>query len=420
MVREGSAARAVSVRYAVRDPRSGGDVRRVSGTLRFAAGQVRRTIPVPVVDDRRMERDEEFLVVLRSLVGGGAGHAAGRLPGGAGQRPDAAVATRLAGPFTGFGIRNITGAGQTRTVTMRRGAFHDFTVDVDNGGNATGWFVVRASAPRAGSPVRYFDGIRDVTRQVRSRAGLREKLVPTSGISMTVRIRVARSAAVGSPKTCRCHRDMAGRRDARRSRASGGPRRTLTGPTGWSRRGDARLLRAGGSVHAGRGRLLPHPSGPQRAQAAARCRCPAGGSRWATTSTRGTPPTARPRPRRHPDALPHGRTAVTNAQFATFVKETGHLTGAEEFGVSAVFHLAWRANPGRQERDVLNRATGTPWWLAVRGADWRSPEGPGSDVTKRQNDAAVRCYLRAVGEVASAPPSDKTRGHRTCAPAVSA
>jgi formylglycine-generating enzyme required for sulfatase activity len=82
-------------------------------------------------------------------------------------------------------------------------------------------------------------------------------------------------------------------------------------------------------------------------------------------------------------------TTVTNAQFATFVKDTGHLTGAEEFGVSAVFHLAWRRNTDRRERDLLNRADGTPWWLAVRGADWRSPEGPGSDVSRRQNHPVV-------------------------------
>ena len=31
--------------------------------------------------------------------------------------------------------------------------------------------------------------------------------------------------------------------------------------------------------------------------------------------------------------------------------------------------------------DVVNRAAGAPWWLAVRGADWRHPEGPGSDVS---------------------------------------
>jgi formylglycine-generating enzyme required for sulfatase activity len=78
-------------------------------------------------------------------------------------------------------------------------------------------------------------------------------------------------------------------------------------------------------------------------------------------------------------------TAVTNAQFATFVKETGHVTGAEEFGVSAVFHLAFAG----ARRDVLNQAAGTPWWLAVRGASWRAPEGPGSDVSRRQNHPVV-------------------------------
>lgn len=77
-------------------------------------------------------------------------------------------------------------------------------------------------------------------------------------------------------------------------------------------------------------------------------------------------------------------TAVTNAQFATFVKETRHVTEAEEFGVSAVFHLAVPS-----QRHVVNRAAGTPWWLAVRGADWRHPEGPGSDVSRRQNHPVV-------------------------------
>ncbi len=60
---------------------------------------------------------------------------------------------------------------------------------------------------------------------------------------------------------------------------------------------------------------------------------------------------------------------VHNAQFATFVKATGHVTDAERDGVSAVFHLAVDAAPG----DILRSATGAPWWLAVRGADWRIP-----------------------------------------------
>lgn len=82
-------------------------------------------------------------------------------------------------------------------------------------------------------------------------------------------------------------------------------------------------------------------------------------------------------------------TAVTNAQFATFVKDTGYVTGAEEFGVSAVFHLAFTGNPGADHRDVLNRPAGTPWWLAVRGASWRQPEGPGSEVGRRANHPVV-------------------------------
>ena len=89
------------------------------------------------------------------------------------------------------------------------------------------------------------------------------------------------------------------------------------------------------------------------------------------------------------DAFRMDATTVTNAQFATFVKDTGYLTGAEEFGVSAVFHLAWQRNTDRHERDVLNRAAGTPWWLAIRGADWKSPEGAGSDVARRQNHPVV-------------------------------
>jgi sulfatase modifying factor 1 len=85
------------------------------------------------------------------------------------------------------------------------------------------------------------------------------------------------------------------------------------------------------------------------------------------------------------DAFRMDATAVTNAQFATFVKDTGHVTGAEEFGVSAVFHLAFDG----KSSDVVNQVEATPWWLAVRGATWRHPEGPGSDVGRRQNHPVV-------------------------------
>ncbi|MZG14546.1 SUMF1/EgtB/PvdO family nonheme iron enzyme, partial [Streptomyces sp. SID5914] len=74
-------------------------------------------------------------------------------------------------------------------------------------------------------------------------------------------------------------------------------------------------------------------------------------------------------------------TAVTNARFAAFVKATGHVTDAERFGSSAVFHLVVAA----PDADVLGNAAGAPWWINVRGAHWRRPEGARSDITGRQN-----------------------------------
>jgi len=64
-------------------------------------------------------------------------------------------------------------------------------------------------------------------------------------------------------------------------------------------------------------------------------------------------------------------TAVTNAAFASFVRDTGHVTDAERFGTSAVFHLTVRAEP----RDIIGRVAHTPWWLSVAGADWAHPFG---------------------------------------------
>lgn len=66
--------------------------------------------------------------------------------------------------------------------------------------------------------------------------------------------------------------------------------------------------------------------------------------------------------------------AVTNREFARFVKATGYTTEAEEFGYSPVFHSAVTA-----PRDVVGYPEQTPWWRTVRGASWRRPGGAGSD-----------------------------------------
>ncbi|WP_084780056.1 formylglycine-generating enzyme family protein [Planobispora rosea] len=78
-------------------------------------------------------------------------------------------------------------------------------------------------------------------------------------------------------------------------------------------------------------------------------------------------------------------TAVTVRRFAAFVAATGHRTDAEIHGSSAVFHQALAA----ERADVLGAVAGAAWWLVVRGADWRRPYGPLSDVTGLQDHPVV-------------------------------
>ena len=78
--------------------------------------------------------------------------------------------------------------------------------------------------------------------------------------------------------------------------------------------------------------------------------------------------------------------AVTNAEFAAFVKATGHRTEAERAGWSFVFEAF--LTPEISGRTTLAVAA-APWWVAVEGASWRTPEGPGSSVDDRHDHPVV-------------------------------
>ena len=80
-------------------------------------------------------------------------------------------------------------------------------------------------------------------------------------------------------------------------------------------------------------------------------------------------------------------TCVSNAQFATFVKATTYVTDAERFGWSYVFHSL--LTPEARRHVVDGVVPDAPWWLAVQGATWRSPDGPGSTSATRQNHPVV-------------------------------
>jgi sulfatase modifying factor 1 len=78
---------------------------------------------------------------------------------------------------------------------------------------------------------------------------------------------------------------------------------------------------------------------------------------------------------------------VANSQFATFVRETAYVTEAERFGWSFVF---WAHVPEEHfEEYVVDTIAAAPWWCKVPGANWKSPEGPVSDLTTRGEHPVV-------------------------------
>lgn len=68
---------------------------------------------------------------------------------------------------------------------------------------------------------------------------------------------------------------------------------------------------------------------------------------------------------------------VSNTEFEEFVNATGYETEAERFKMSFQFE-------GLLSDDVINTITEqvmyAPWWLPVKGASWRKPDGFDSDI----------------------------------------
>jgi formylglycine-generating enzyme required for sulfatase activity len=91
-----------------------------------------------------------------------------------------------------------------------------------------------------------------------------------------------------------------------------------------------------------------------------------------------------------------GRTDVTNAQFARFVRATNYVTVAERPLSPKDFPgvPASQLRPGgvvftRPEHPV-SLADPSAWWRVVPGADWRHPRGPGSSIAGHDTDPVVQ------------------------------
>ena len=79
------------------------------------------------------------------------------------------------------------------------------------------------------------------------------------------------------------------------------------------------------------------------------------------------------------------KTAVTNAQFAQFIEETGFVTEAERFGWSFVFH-----SDVPEDVSETQGVVGTEWWRRVDGANWHDPHGPSTAASSLPNHPVVQ------------------------------
>lgn len=77
---------------------------------------------------------------------------------------------------------------------------------------------------------------------------------------------------------------------------------------------------------------------------------------------------------------------ISNAEFEVFVDKTKHTTEAETFGDSFVLE----GMLSEQTKSSISKAVaGAPWWLPVKQADWRHPEGPDSSIKHRMDHPVI-------------------------------
>ena len=112
------------------------------------------------------------------------------------------------------------------------------------------------------------------------------------------------------------------------------------------------------------------------------------------------------------------RTPVTNRQFKDFVRATGHVTFAEippdpKNYPGALPHMLYAGSlvftPPDRPVDLKNWGE---WWRFLKGANWRHPYGPKSNINALDNHPVVHVALRRrarLRKVGGQGPADRSR-----------
>ncbi len=122
-------------------------------------------------------------------------------------------------------------------------------------------------------------------------------------------------------------------------------------------------------------------------------------------------PEEAPARRVHVEGFWIDRHEVTNADFARFVAETGHVTVAEQSPDPADYPgarpelLVPASSVFVQPRGRVDLANQYNWWTYIPGADWRHPLGPDSSIETLQDHPVVhvawddvQAYARWAGQ----------------------
>src|SRR5690625_6306962 len=89
-----------------------------------------------------------------------------------------------------------------------------------------------------------------------------------------------------------------------------------------------------------------------------------------------------------------GATTVTNAEFAAFVLETGHVTDAEIHNDSLVF----AGLLSKQLQATTPAVQAAPWWRQTPGATWLHPYGDPGTVLRTHDHPIVHVSQRDAAE----------------------
>jgi hypothetical protein len=192
-----------------------------SGSLVFAAGSFQNANGVATADDIAyfdgsawrpigsngagngpMVGNLTALALFRSKV-----HAAGNFTSAGGdvrawslaayglRLPDARIATKSTGPFTGNAVYSATAAGESRTITVRRRHSSTLYVNIQNDGLVASTFTIKGTGGARGITVKYYRGTANVTTKVKAGTYVTLTVAPRGSFSIRMVVTVAASSA---------------------------------------------------------------------------------------------------------------------------------------------------------------------------------------------------------------------------------